>query len=96
MVQIISDKPSNWITWVGEAVEHLQGYPVQRMIIVADIDNKENHNIIEFMNCSTDDVYRLGGVLQKEAIKHEMAEDFGLDDESWEEYEGEEDLYESV
>ena len=91
MVQIISDKPSNWIVWMGEVMERLEKYPsVSRMIVVAETSDKDSSQIIEFMNCNTDDVYYLGGLLQKEAIKHEFAEEFGLDDETWD-YDFEED-----
>lgn len=90
MVQIISDKPANWLTWIGEVVEYLEKFPnISRMVVAACADeNDGGSQIIQFMNCSTDDVYYIGGVLQKEAIKHEMAEEFGLDDESWEIEEG--------
>ena len=86
MVQIISDKPSNWLTWVGGVVERLEKHPsVSRMAIIADIEGDDCSQVIEFMNCTIDDVYYLGGLLQKEAIKHEMMEEFGLDDEYWDE-----------
>lgn len=86
MVQIISDRPSDWADWLGEVVERLGEYPsVSRMVVVADIDNDVNSQIIEFMNCSTDDIYYIGGVLQKEAIKHELVEELGIEDDSWEE-----------
>lgn len=91
MVQIISDKPSDYVIWLGEVIERLEKYPsVQRMLVVAETNDENNSQIIEFMNCNTDDVYYIGGVLQKEAIKHEFAEEFGLDDEFWE-YETEDD-----
>lgn len=85
MVQIISDKPSEWVVWLGEVIERLEEYPsVQRMVVVAETNDEDNSQIIEFMNCNTNDVYYVGGLLQKEAIKHEFAEEFGLDDDSWE------------
>ena len=86
MVQIISDRPSNWLTWIGGVVERLEKYDnVERMAIIADVEDENCTQVIEFMNCSTDDVYYLGGLLQKEAIKHEMMGEFGLEDEYWEE-----------
>lgn len=86
MVQIISDRPSNWLTWIGGVVERLEKYPdVTRIAVIADIEDEDCRQVIEFMNCSTDDVYYLGGLLQKEAIKHEMMSELGIDDDGWEE-----------
>lgn len=90
MVQIVSDKPSDWICWVRGVVERLldEHQSISKMVIIADVGDDTNTQIIEFMNCSTNDVYYLGGVLQKEAIKHELVEEFGIsDDEHWEEFE---------
>lgn len=91
MVQIISDKPSNLINWIAEVLEHLtnENSSVSRMVIISETDDTEDelgYQTIEFMNCNTNDIYRLGGVLQKEAIKHELIDELALDDESWEEY----------
>lgn len=93
MVQIISDRQSDWVDWIGEVIARLEELPpVSRMMIVADID-KSGTQIIEFMNCSTDDVYHMGAVLQKEAIKHEFAEEFGLND-GWD-YDDNEEEYDN-
>lgn len=90
MIQIISDRPSDWSVWFAEVMERLDEYPsISRVLVVAEANDENNSQIIEFMNCSTDDVYYFGGVLQKEAIKHEFAEEFGLDDESWDYYDEE-------
>lgn len=87
MVQIISDKSSDWVNWLGEVISRMEEYPdISRMVVFARTENDENNShaqIIEFMNCDTDDIYHIGGILQKEAIKHEMAEEFGLED-NWE------------
>ena len=84
MIQIISDKHSDWAVWLGKVMERFDEYPsISRILVVAEADDENNSQVIEFMNCSTDDVYYIGGVLQKEAIKHEFAEEFGLDDEYW-------------
>lgn len=75
MIQIISDKHSDWAVWLGEVMERLDKYPsISRLLLVAEANDENNSQIIEFMNCNTDDVYYIGGVLQKEAIKHEFAE----------------------
>ena len=94
MVQIISDKSSDWVNWLAEVISRLENYSdISRMVVFAKANNEENNSraqIIEFMNCDTDDIYLIGGVLQKEAIKHEIVEELGFEDESWESDEGEE------
>ena len=96
MVQIISDKSSDWMKWLAEAVERLGDYPdISQMVLFANTkdDEPQSHTrVIEFMNCDYDDIYSIGGLLQKEAIKHEMAEEFGLDDEDYEFEIDEEDI----
>lgn len=92
MIQIISDKPSSWAEWLCGVMGRLEEYPpISRMVIVAetDADDDVSHQIIEFMNCSPNDVYQLGGLLQKESIKHELLEELGIDDDAWEEDEDE-------
>lgn len=87
MVQIISDRQSDWVVWLGEVAERLEKYPsISRMVVVAETEEDEEKShaqIVEFMNCDTDDIYHIGGILQKEAIKHEMIEEFGINDD-WE------------
>lgn len=101
MVQIISDKQSDWVEWLGNVIDRLEDYPnITRMVVFAKTEEDEENShaqIIEFMNCDTDDIFHIGGVLQKEAIKHEMAEEFGLDD-NWEaDWDGSDDYnYEDV
>lgn len=87
MVQIVSDKPSDWMGWVNGVIERLlnKHQSISKMAIIADIGDELNTQVIEFMNCTTNDVYFLGGVLQKEAIKHEMIEELGMEDDYWEE-----------
>ena len=87
MVQIISDRPSDWMEWISGVIERLldEHQSVSRMAVIVDVGNDTNTQIIEFMNCSTDDVYHLGGLLQKEAVKHELMEELGINNEYWEE-----------
>lgn len=87
MVHIISDRQSDWVKWFGEVISRLEKYKnVSQLLIVANVDNVDddgNSHVIEFMNCNTDDVYYYGGIIQKEAIKHEMIEELGIEDDSW-------------
>lgn len=88
MIQIISDKPSDLAEWLCGVIDRLEEYSsVSKVVVIAqaDKDDDTSHQIIEFMNCNVDDVYYLGGLLQKEAIKHEMLEELGVEDECWEE-----------
>lgn len=83
MIQIISDNQSEWAQWMAEVMERLEeDTPINRMLVVAETE--EGNEIIEFMNCSNDDIHYLGSLLQKEAIKHEIAEELGLDFDNWE------------
>lgn len=83
MIQIISDNQSKYAQWMAEVMERLEeDAPINRMLIVAETE--EGNQIIEFMNCCNDDIHYFGGLLQKEAIKHDIAEEFGLDYDNWE------------
>lgn len=88
MVQIISDKTSNYVNWFAEVIDRLGEYPdISRIVVFASTERDENKSqtqIIDFMNCDYDDIYYIGSLLQKEAIKHEMAEDYGLNDDEYE------------
>lgn len=91
MTELITDKPSKWKDWLCEIINHLEEFDdIERMILVAEPNDEYGTQLIDFMNCNTDDMYYYGGVIQKEAIKHEMSIELGLEDD-WEESEEEDE-----
>ena len=85
MVQIVSDKQTPLVEWITGVLDRLGDFDVSQVVLVAQTTDPDTPQLIEFMNCNTDDMYYFGGVIQKEAVKHEIREELGLDDEDWEE-----------